>query len=83
MKEKGFRVDVDLSPDKVGPKTWRAKNEKIPVTLVVGQKEMDAGNVAPRLLDGKQLEPMSLEAFAAWLSQAAAVPKGGVVAPKQ
>jgi threonyl-tRNA synthetase len=79
LVEKGFRVDMDLSPDKVGPKTWRAKSDKIPVTLVVGQKEMDAGKVAPRLLDGKQLEPMTLDAFVEWITKAAAVPRGGAV----
>ena len=45
---RGLRVDLDLSNDKLGAKIRRAQLEKIPYMLVVGDKEVAAGTVAPR-----------------------------------
>src|SRR5262249_25947205 len=78
LRGRGFRVDSDLSADKVGAKIRRAQLEKIPVMLVCGPKEMEAQSVAPRLRDGKQLEVMPLEAFERWLGREAQIPRGGV-----
>ena len=47
-KARGIRVDLDLSNDKLGAKIRRAQMEKIPYMLVVGDKEVAAGTVAPR-----------------------------------
>ena len=77
LKDKGFRVESDLSPDKLGAKIRRAQMEKIPLMLVCGDKEVAAQAVAPRTREGKQLDVMSLDAFAAWLAQEAAIPRGG------
>ena len=60
LKARGIRADLDLSNDKLGAKIRRAQLEKIPYMLVVGDKEVAAGTVAPRLRDGKQLEPMTV-----------------------
>jgi threonyl-tRNA synthetase len=78
LAKRGFRVDTDLSPDKVGAKIRRAQLEKIPVMLVCGAKEMEAQSVAPRLRDGKQLEVMTLDNFVSWMEKEAAIPRGGV-----
>jgi threonyl-tRNA synthetase len=77
LKKRGFRVDSDLSADKVGAKIRRAQLEKIPVMLVCGPKEVEQGAVAPRLRDGKQLEVMPLERFAEWLGTESKIPRGG------
>jgi threonyl-tRNA synthetase len=77
LKKRGFRVDSDLSADKVGAKIRRAQLEKVPVMLVCGPKEVEQGAVAPRLRDGKQLEVMPLERFAEWLGTEARIPRGG------
>ena len=77
LRGRGFRVELDLAPDKIGAKIRRAQMEKIPVMLVTGDKEVEAGAVAPRLRDGKQLPPMSLEAFGDWLANESAIPRGG------
>jgi len=74
LKARGIRADLDLSNDKLGAKIRRAQLEKIPYMLVVGDKEVAAGTVAPRLRDGKQLEPMSVEALADRLSGEAKLP---------
>jgi threonyl-tRNA synthetase len=73
----GHRVDSDLSADKIGAKIRRAQLEKIPVMLVCGAKEVEAGSVAPRLRDGKQLEVMTLPDFERWMQKEAAIPRGG------
>jgi threonyl-tRNA synthetase len=36
---------------------------KVPFILVVGDKEMEAGMVAPRARDSEGLEPMSVDKF--------------------
>jgi threonyl-tRNA synthetase len=74
LKARGIRADLDLSNDKLGAKIRRAQLEKIPYMLVVGDKEVAAGTVAPRLRDGKQLEPMSVDALADRLSAEAKLP---------
>ncbi|HTM19449.1 MAG TPA: threonine--tRNA ligase, partial [Kofleriaceae bacterium] len=74
---RGFRVDADLSADKLGAKIRRAQLEKIPFMLVIGDKEVEAGGVAPRARDGHQLAPMPLEQFAEHLTAAARIPRGG------
>jgi threonyl-tRNA synthetase len=48
FKAKGFRVALDLRPEKVGYKVREAQLEKIPYMLVVGEKEQAAGTVAVR-----------------------------------
>ena len=40
-----------------------AQNQKIPYMLVVGDKEMEQGQVALRLRGGENPGPMALEAF--------------------
>ncbi len=74
LKSRGIRADLDLSNDKLGAKIRRAQLEKIPYMLVVGDKEVAAGTVAPRLRDGKQLEPRSVDALADRLSEEAKLP---------
>ena len=75
--DRGFRVESDLSPDKLGAKIRRAQLEKIPYMLVCGDKEVEAKAVAPRTRDGKRLDVMPLEQFAEHLAEAARIPRGG------
>jgi threonyl-tRNA synthetase len=79
LRKAGFRVESDLSSDKLGAKIRRAQVEKVPVMLVCGDKEVAAGAVAPRTRDGKQIEAMPLDAFVAWLEREARIPRGGAV----
>jgi threonyl-tRNA synthetase len=74
LASRGLRVDVDLSNDKLGAKIRRAQLEKIPYMLVIGDKEVAARTVAPRLRDGKQLDPMPLDQFVARLLEEARCP---------
>lgn len=48
LKEAGVRVEDDLRPEKMGYKIREAQLQKIPYMLVVGEKEMEAKEVAVR-----------------------------------
>jgi threonyl-tRNA synthetase len=74
LRKRGLRADLDLSNDKLGAKIRRAQMEKIPYMLVVGDKEVAARTVAPRLRDGTQLPPMTLDAFCDRLAEEARLP---------
>ena len=77
LRAAGVRVESDLSPDKLGAKIRRAQLDKIPYMVVCGDKEAQARTVAPRTREGKQMEPMPLDAFARHLVDAARIPRGG------
>lgn len=61
MRADGLRVKVDDTSDRMGAKIRDAEKLKIPYMLVVGDREMEAGTVAPRLRSGAQLDPISIE----------------------
>jgi threonyl-tRNA synthetase len=61
LQAAGIRVKVDDSSDRMGAKIRDAEKLKIPYMLVVGDREEEAGTVAPRLRSGEQLEPMSVD----------------------
>lgn len=48
LEESGVRVENDLRPEKMGYKIREAQVQKIPYMLVVGEKEMEANEVAVR-----------------------------------
>jgi threonyl-tRNA synthetase len=70
----GWRVEVDPSSDKLGAKIRNAQLEKLPYTLVVGEKEVEAKGVAPRRHGGEDLKTMSIEAFEELLRREATPP---------
>jgi threonyl-tRNA synthetase len=74
LKDKGFRVDSDLSSDKLGAKIRNARLQRYPYMLVVGPKEAEAQAVGVRSRDAGELGAMPLEAFAARLLTESAAP---------
>jgi len=78
LRGKGLRARADLRNEKLGFKIREAQALKIPVVAVIGDKEVAAGNVAPRLRGGQQLETMTVEAFADWLLERSHPGNGGV-----
>lgn len=48
-KEQGLRVVVDSSNESVGKKIRAAELYKIPYSIVVGDKEVDSGQLSPRI----------------------------------
>jgi len=63
LRAAGVRVQKDFRNEKLGFKIREAQLQKIPYMLVVGDKEVEAGLVAPRFRDGKNLESMTPEQF--------------------
>ncbi len=48
-KDLGLRVEVDNSNESVGKKIRAAELMKVPYTLVIGEKEINTGQVTPRI----------------------------------
>jgi len=63
LKAEGLRVSSDSSSDKINAKIKRAQVSKIPVMLVVGDKEKENGTVTLRYVNGKQEFGLSIEAL--------------------
>jgi threonyl-tRNA synthetase len=64
LKSRGFRVQGDYRPDKIGAKVREAQLDKVPYMLVIGEKEQSAGTVAVRSRSEKELGVMPAEEFA-------------------
>ncbi|MGB2965101.1 MAG: threonine--tRNA ligase [Anaerolineales bacterium] len=61
LRKEGIRVKVNNSSDRMSAKIRDGEKLKIPYMLVVGDREQEAGTVAPRLRSGDQLDPVSIE----------------------
>ncbi len=78
LKSAGIRARADLRNEKLGFKIREAQKQKVPVIAVVGDREVEAGTVAPRLHGDSQLEAMSLADFSEWLIERNDPEHGGV-----
>ena len=58
LRAAGMRVQKDFRNEKLGFKIREAQLQKIPYMLVIGDKEVETGTVAPRFRDGKNLSSM-------------------------
>jgi len=63
MRARGLRAEADVRNEKIGYKIREATLQKIPYLLVVGDKELEAGTVAVRLRDGRDLGAMPKAEF--------------------
>jgi threonyl-tRNA synthetase len=63
LREAGFRVQSDLRNEKVGYKVREAELQKIPYIAVVGDREVESGEVAVRRKGSKKLSSLSVEQF--------------------
>ena len=54
LREAGFRVDSDEAAEPLGARVRRAKLDKLPYVLVVGEKEETDGMVAVRSRKGDE-----------------------------
>ncbi len=50
-----IRAEIDVRNESLGLKIREAQLQKIPFMLIIGNKEMEQGGVAPRLLNGENL----------------------------
>ena len=63
LRESGLRVEIDDSSDRMGAKIRNAQMEKVPYMLVVGDREIEAGQVNVRLRNEDVLGAMAVDAF--------------------
>ena len=63
LKAIGLRIEVDDSNDRMNAKIRNAQLQKIPYMLVIGDKEVEANQVALRMRNGDNPGPMSIEEF--------------------
>ena len=63
LRAVGVRVQKDFRNEKLGFKIREAQLQKIPYMLIVGDKEMENGTITPRFRDGKNLDPVTPDAF--------------------
>jgi len=63
LKEKSIRVGTNFANEKIDKKIREAQLQKIPYMLVVGKREVEAGTVAVRRRDQKDLGPVKVDQF--------------------
>ncbi|WP_448211525.1 threonine--tRNA ligase [Colwellia sp. MEBiC06753] len=69
LKENGFRAKLDLRNEKIGFKIREHTLKRVPYLLVVGDQEMENGEIAVRTRSGEDLGKMSVDAFIEKLAQ--------------
>jgi len=77
LRAAGFRALEDLRNEKISYKIREHSLQKLPYQLIVGDKEMQANQVAVRTRSGEDLGAMSVEALLQRLS--GDLPSGGTV----
>jgi threonyl-tRNA synthetase len=63
LKKSGIRAKLDNRSERMNAKIRDAQKEKIPYMLVIGDQEMEAGQVALRLRSGENPGPISVDEF--------------------
>jgi len=63
LNKKGFRVESDLRNEKIGFKIREHTIQRVPYLIVVGDREVENGEIAVRARNGDDLGSMSIEDF--------------------
>jgi threonyl-tRNA synthetase len=71
LRAAGLRVAVDERPDKLGAKIRDGELAKVPVLLVIGQREAEGGSASVRIRHRGDLGSQPLELVVATLTTAA------------
>lgn len=66
LQAHGFRVDVDLRNEKLGYKIREAQTKKIPLQLVIGDKEKEQQGVTYRMYGKEEQIFLPMAEFIAW-----------------
>ncbi|MFZ5855512.1 MAG: threonine--tRNA ligase [Chloroflexota bacterium] len=65
LRDQGIRASADISAQRMNAKIRNAQMMKVPYMLVVGENEMNAGQVSLRVRDGSQQNNIPLADFVA------------------
>ncbi|MEK7584201.1 MAG: His/Gly/Thr/Pro-type tRNA ligase C-terminal domain-containing protein, partial [Patescibacteria group bacterium] len=63
FQNESIRTDVDDNNETIGNKIRKASHEKVPYTLVIGDKEMQSGKLAVRIRGAQKIVEMESKAF--------------------
>ncbi|BBB22588.1 threonyl-tRNA synthetase [Abyssogena phaseoliformis symbiont OG214] len=69
LKKQGLRVISDLRNEKIGFKIREHSLQRYPYILIVGDREMEKGQISVRQRGGEDLGAMSIEAFVKKVNQ--------------
>ncbi len=72
LRQRGLRVDVDRSDSRMQNKIRLAQEQKVPVMLILGDREVEARTASVRRRDGSQEQGVGWENLAARLAEEAA-----------
>ncbi len=61
LREKNYRVELDLSDESFGKKIRNTKKEKIPYTIIIGDKDLEAEKVTLESRDKGQVGQLAIE----------------------
>ena len=73
LRSAGFRVESNTKSDKIGAKIRDAQMQKIPYMLILGDQELENGQVAVRERKQGDIGAMSLEEFKEMITRQKAV----------
>jgi threonyl-tRNA synthetase len=76
LRHAGVRAEVDRSDGRMQAKIREAQMQKVPYVLVIGEKEMEAGQVNVRLRDGTIAGALGIDAFIAMAQEEEKVSEG-------
>ena len=69
-----IRAEVDMRNEKLGAKVREAQIMKVPYMVILGDREVQERRLTPRLRNGKNLQPQTLEEFITLLKEEQAEP---------
>ncbi len=69
LSQQGYRVEAELSNDRMNAKIRDAQTEKIPYMLIVGEQEAENGQVSLRTRSGEKKNGIPREEFAGMLAE--------------
>jgi len=73
LRERGIRVEVDLSDERMQKKIRTHTTQKVPFMLLAGERDVEAGAVSFRFRDGTQVNgvsvPRAVELIVDWVSR--------------
>jgi threonyl-tRNA synthetase len=78
MWARDLRVETDLRNEKLGLKIREAQLQKIPYMLIVGDKEVAAGTLSVRQLDGTETKNVPWQEFVQRLQVEGQMPRPGI-----
>jgi threonyl-tRNA synthetase len=63
LADAGLRTEVDSRSERMQAKLREAQEQKVPVMVVVGDRDQEAGAVSPRLRTGESSQGVALDEF--------------------